>query len=107
MASAQNAIYDPLPIRPHLREARLILLQPGQWNGNIDCKLVVIALGEKSEFEAVLYVWGSGNDIQEVLLNGHGLQVNANLESALRYFQCTTEVRVLWADGIFINNTEG
>lgn len=98
-----DPIYGPLPLRPHLRETRLVLLQKGDWNDAINCKLEVVALGTRPEFEALSYVWGRPSDVRPILLNGQLVKVGANLELGLRRLRSTTETRALWADAICVN----
>ncbi|KEY74542.1 hypothetical protein S7711_07148 [Stachybotrys chartarum IBT 7711] len=109
---AYHAIYSALPLRHHLRETRIVRLQPGKWIEAIRCHLDVVSLDSKPEFEALSYTWSENKDgarkdaKSRMILNGHNFLVSSNLKLALRQLRSETEARVLWVDAICINQSD-
>ncbi|RKU45392.1 hypothetical protein DL546_004382 [Coniochaeta pulveracea] len=104
--SLADPIYGRLPLHNHLRETRVVYLEKGTWDDTISCRLEVVALGIKPEYEAVSYVWGTAYDDVVILLNGHEFSVGETLASCLRHVRSTTEDKPLWADAICINQRD-
>jgi Heterokaryon incompatibility protein (HET) len=86
-------------------EIRVLILHPGQWDDNISCELQHARLN-KTEYEALSYVWGDASDTRPILLHGYTKQVTANLESALRRLRKRSDQMVLWVDALCINQDD-
>jgi hypothetical protein len=63
-------------------------------------------MDEDPEYEALSYVWGSGENKQKILIDGQQLSVTANLAEALEYLYNRDGPRKLWVDAICINQED-
>lgn len=94
-------------LKQHVHDQiRLLELQPGSWDAQIVCQLVVVGLGEKPKYRAISYVWGPRSNMKTITLDGKSFAVTPNLESALRRFRSTNTVQLLWADAICMNQKD-
>ena len=84
-------------------EIRLCTLHPGSLDDPLVCTLSAISLDDKPEYETLSYVWGDPTLNKEISANGDVLRVTTSLHTALRYLRSTKNPRVIWADGICIN----
>ena len=85
------------------REIRLCTLQPGALDDPLACTLTTVSLNDDQEYETLSYAWGDSTLNKEVLANGSVINITTNLHTALRYLRRSDRPRVLWADGICIN----
>jgi len=98
--------------RPHPGKAqdliRLIHLEPSQeLESGIECKLHHTTLSShKYEYIAVSYVWGDASDKRSITVNGKRLDITASLECALRHIRDSSDILLIWADGICINQND-
>ncbi|KAH6711009.1 heterokaryon incompatibility protein-domain-containing protein [Leptodontidium sp. MPI-SDFR-AT-0119] len=93
--------YTPLPGGRYIR---LLYLEPGTKSDAGRCQLTTVSLDEAPPFEALSYHWGSTQLSHSISVKGEGaLNLTSNLVSALTRVRHETEVRVLWADAICIN----
>lgn len=106
MASPQSKyIYTPLD--PTTQEIRLITLHPNaSLTAPVILTLSTASLATKPKYEAISYVWGDPTITAPISIDGVSVEVTTNLETALRYFRLETEVRILWADAICINQRD-
>ncbi|KAH6706404.1 heterokaryon incompatibility protein-domain-containing protein [Leptodontidium sp. MPI-SDFR-AT-0119] len=106
MASPQSKyIYTPLD--PTTQEIRLSALHPNaSLTAPVILTLSTASLATKPKYEAISYVWGDPTITAPISLDGVSVEVTTNLETALRYFRLETEVRILWADAICINQRD-
>ncbi|CAN9157232.1 unnamed protein product [Alternaria alternata] len=99
-----NTIYEPLPQGEFIR---VLKLQPGKAEDDIECSLEIIDIGtSKDSYEAISYVWGDSNHTVEVWCNGLQVPVTASLANALYNFRHSSEPRLLWADALCINQKD-
>ncbi|KAI4679975.1 uncharacterized protein J4E88_005865 [Alternaria novae-zelandiae] len=99
-----DTIYEPLPAGEFIR---VLKLQPGDNNQDIDCSLEIVDIEQsKGSYEAISYVWGDPNDTVDVQCNGQRVPITVSLSDALRNFRHTSEPRVLWADALCINQED-
>ncbi|KAB2103188.1 hypothetical protein AG0111_0g8193 [Alternaria gaisen] len=99
-----NTIYEPLPQGEFIR---VLKLQPGKAEDDIECSLEIIDIGtSKDSYEAISYVWGDSNHTVEVWCNGLQVPVTASLANALHNFRHSSEPRLLWADALCINQKD-
>lgn len=82
---------------------RVLHLEPGTVASDISCRLSHIDIGEEPDYEALSYVWGTPALTYSMLCEGKQLAINESLHSALQRFRFEDRSRVLWADGICID----
>ncbi|KAK4557027.1 hypothetical protein LTR86_006008 [Recurvomyces mirabilis] len=90
----------PLGLKP--QETRLLRLLPGEFDSPIRCSLSIQSLTDGLSYEALSYTWGR-TTLDNVIVNGHPMQVTYNLLVALRYLRRPDQVRILWVDAICMN----
>jgi hypothetical protein len=57
-------------------------------------------------YEAISYTWGDGTKKEDIICDGKRQQITASLASTLRRVRLPDRNRVLWADGICINQND-
>ncbi|KAL0262203.1 hypothetical protein SLS55_003642 [Diplodia seriata] len=100
-------LYQPLP--PHSNTVRLLEIQPGTLAEPIHCHLFSSSLDPSlapPSYEAISYVWGCPDLREPVRCNDTTISITSNLADALRRFRSPTDGRVVWADGICINQAD-
>jgi hypothetical protein len=97
--------YGPLDLeKPAFRLVRLLRGDEGQ----LRCELFQASFEERESsisYEALSYTWGSMDLTESVETNGKRLDVTWNLWSALRDLRLPTQDRILWVDGLCIDQT--
>jgi hypothetical protein len=86
-------------------ELRYLSLDPGSDNKPLSCTLHTTPLAEAT-FEAVSYVWGSDVKDQQIVCDGHVLQITTSLFKVLQRVRQADAPRNLWADMICINQED-
>ncbi|KAF4621538.1 hypothetical protein G7Y89_g14534 [Cudoniella acicularis] len=88
--------------QPIIRLVRFI-----RGNGvEIHCEIFQAWLSQPEDiipYEALSYTWGRNQKTDDILVNGNKLGITKNLYLALRYLRLEDEDRILWVDGICIN----
>jgi hypothetical protein len=79
MSRSHGLVYKPLSAG----EFRLVTLHPDDDAGMISCTLHHASLDSNPEFEALLYVWGSEDIYNSILIDGGKFGVRRNLWFAL------------------------
>ena len=97
-------VYEKLSL--DRREVRLCTLQPAAKCRPLSCSLSVVSLESKPEYETLSYVWGDPNPSNEIMANGSAIEITKNLHTALCYLRSPDIPRVIWADGICINQLD-
>jgi hypothetical protein len=96
-------IYDPLDLaQPTIRLARLLRGE----SDDIQCEIFQAWLNRPEDlipYEALSYTWGSTHLTDNVNINGSNLAVTQNLYLALEYLRFKDEDRILWIDGLCID----
>ncbi|KAI1755452.1 heterokaryon incompatibility protein-domain-containing protein [Xylaria castorea] len=87
-------------------EIRLVTLLPGSITSRVQCKLSYHTLDEGPRYDALSYCWGDPKATQPITLDGHPLNVTAELERALRHLRVLDENRTLWIDALCINQND-
>ncbi|KAI1861110.1 hypothetical protein JX265_009729 [Neoarthrinium moseri] len=98
-----HLLYDMLPVAED--EFRLLRLFPATnledpisiglfTQGILDCSL---------SYDAISYHWGDPQNRHSIIANGLNLSVTDSLLTALRYLRDTATDKILWVDGICIN----
>jgi hypothetical protein len=86
------------------KEIRLLSLLPGRWDDPITCNLVTISLNvTHPPFETLSYVWQGVVETNTVVVDGTTCRVTGNLFLALRRLRKPAGTRLLWADGLCID----
>jgi hypothetical protein len=96
--------YEPLD--QSIDSIRLVLLQPGKGEDIIDCQLIHVTFASKPNYVALSYTWGKAECPKPILVNGKKMTVQRNLYKAFQGLRSMTEVRMLWADAICINQSD-
>jgi hypothetical protein len=79
---SRNPIYSEFPLRPRRRQTRVVKLMPGNPKDEIKCGLESINLGERPNFEAISYAWGTSTERRVISFNDKPHLVSPNLEAA-------------------------
>jgi hypothetical protein len=87
------------------RSIRLLKVKPGSQLSTLAIELVEKKL-DKTEFEALSYVWGKQAEKTRIKCNGKWLLVGANLHAALHERRRRRSTMLLWADQICINQDD-
>jgi hypothetical protein len=103
------SIYQPLPDDDDRSYLRLLKLQPGDTQDDIECELEVATYEDSKHcYEAISYCWGDAKDTVPIVCHGVHVNVTRNLCDALRRFRTLpgTSARLLWADALCINQKD-
>lgn len=116
---APQQLYNEVPIDSGADEIRLLRVNAGGWDDNIQCDLFAAALSEKPVYSALSYVWanyttsGGLEDTQDcyiIDIRGYHFPVGRNLYRALRRLRALYTRRqsplVLWVDAICIDQSD-
>ena len=99
-------------------QIRLLNLFPGKGSEELRCSLQIVKPFEdvnifkaspqtaKYSYEAMSYVWGDAKMRDVIICDGKTLSITLSLANALRRVRRPKEKRVLWADGICINQED-
>ena len=99
-------------------QIRLLNLFPGKGSEELRCSLQIVKPFEdvnifkaspqtaKYSYEAISYVWGDAKLRDAIICDGKTLSITLSLGNALRRVRLPKEKRVLWADGICINQED-
>jgi hypothetical protein len=97
---------------------RLLVLQPGPVDAPLVCSLRVVNLHdfnditgrakdqELDSYEAVSYVWSNPWPTVEIECDGAQLYITESLDVVFRRYRWTDRERILWADGVCINQAD-
>jgi Heterokaryon incompatibility protein (HET) len=99
-----NYQYSPLPSGD--RSIRLAVLYPGDFEDEIEFRLVHARLDDAPEYESLSYAWGETALTRTTKIEGRALSISLALETALRHLRTRTKDRVLWIDAICINQED-
>lgn len=117
--------YQPL-LGPQIR---LLTIQPGEPEDDIQCSLTTVSLDDQPKYEALSYVWGDPTDTRNIFVQvfaksdkiskafrglhlrgwprrGAALPVSQNLFKALRCFRRRDKRRTIWVDAVCINQQD-
>ncbi|KAH6693300.1 heterokaryon incompatibility protein-domain-containing protein [Leptodontidium sp. MPI-SDFR-AT-0119] len=84
---------------------RLLYLQPGSFEDDINIKLKVVSLDNPPSYQALSYVWGPPPHDTPVFCHGKELLVSESCVAALRRLRGRYRVNVLWIDAICIDQS--
>ena len=66
----------------------------------------MVSLEDRPEYETLSYVWGDPILSNEIIANGSVIKITKNLHTALWYLRGPDVPRVIWADGICIDQSD-
>jgi hypothetical protein len=99
--------YCDLELPDKLASIRLLEILPGEPDDpDIVTRLFVADINSSASYEALSYVWGTGETLETILVNGLPMRIRPNLHSALGSIRHPSEKRVVWADGLCINQDD-
>ena len=90
----------------HPDSIRLLILEPGNRNCPIVCRLEETRLSAKPKYAAVSYTWGEPVLSHSICINGRALGVRYNLYMALQHFRRMNRTLTLWIDALSINQND-
>lgn len=83
---------------------RLMKLLPGIGDESIRVKLYHNRVEDQiGSYEAISYAWGGSNDKEWIFVNDQDFEIKRNLYNALKELRHPRRKRLLWADGICID----
>jgi hypothetical protein len=101
--------YKPLPSGRKgghaLLQTRFLTLLPGGKSEGLRCLLEVSNIENALPYEALSYVWGSGDAVYPVSCNNMTISIKRNLYQALCYLRFPSQPRRLWVDAICIDQS--
>ncbi|PPR06854.1 hypothetical protein CVT26_003978 [Gymnopilus dilepis] len=106
--SSSAAAYQYKPFVDQRRYIRLLTICPGDQKEVIQCHLHAIPLDCLPPYEALSYVWAPWGSSTKgfILCEGKPISITGSLETALRRFRLEDKPRVIWADGLCINQQD-
>ncbi|KAK3369095.1 heterokaryon incompatibility protein-domain-containing protein [Lasiosphaeria ovina] len=96
-------------------QIRLLHLQPEEGYDRLECSLEVAepfsmpgseVPRAHPPYEAISYVWGNPDKSEQILCDGRTLAITASLATGLRRVRLPDRMRLLWADGVCINQDD-
>lgn len=85
---------------------RILVLNPGRDVDEVSCHLSCVSLLGKPKYEALSYVWGDTNNMRTIMCSDGTVQITVSLYSALWHLRYHDHQRILWADGLCINQKD-
>ena len=102
--------YEYFPLLQGSEQVRMIrLLRLETCDDIVTLSLCSASLEDQPRYEAISYTWGDTKKRKEIKCNDQLVTVSENLHDALRYLRHVDRARILWVDGICIdqaNSTE-
>jgi hypothetical protein len=90
----------------HEWKIRILQLQPGGFEDDIECNLLQVDLRNPPTYAALSYVWGDPKSTDVVICNGQLTIVRANLKAALKRIRHPSEICPCWVDALCINQSD-
>jgi Heterokaryon incompatibility protein (HET) len=103
---AESLLYQDVLLLPGPASIRIIILERGNFEDDISCRLQAATLELGTEYEALSYVWGDPKETFEIQLNNYKFQARTNLVAALHYLRQKDSDRRLWVDALCINQND-
>jgi hypothetical protein len=98
--------YHPLHDDVSREEIRLIELLPGQGSNEIRCHIKHVSMMDELRYEALSYWYGDATARVPILCDSAPLNITQNLHLALRQLRDVGKSRLLWADAVWINQSD-
>ena len=93
--------YTPLSAAKNIR---LLRLHPGIPGSALKCELREVGLDEY-EYEAVSYCWGDSSLVSHIECDDKKIPITKSCAEVLQRFQLKKKHRILWIDGICIDQS--
>lgn len=87
-------------------EFRLLILQPGSWEQELNCNLETVSHPRERKFEALSYTWGDVRDLHQIAVSDASIGITANLKIALHHLRRSDSPRTLWIDALCIDQED-
>jgi hypothetical protein len=101
-----NSNADSIPYHPlEENEFRLLLILPGQPSDDLICTLVHASYDTPPPYEALSYVWGNPEPPFFLECSDARVRVTGNLHGALCHFRLESQIRIVWADALCIDQS--
>ena len=100
------ANYSYNKLDPEHRQFRLCTLSQGSLDDPLSCTLDTVSLNHPPDYGTLSYVWGDPTFNKEINIDGSILSITTSLYTALRYLRKIDQPRIIWADGICINQAD-
>lgn len=101
------SVYTKLPLAGDSDVFRLLTIRPSEdLDSIICCDLSLARLSEKPPYEAITYRWGPESPMVAITVNGEFMSIRESLHAILQAFRMSTEPRVVWVDGLCINQDD-
>jgi hypothetical protein len=96
------------PIDSENGDIRLLELAPGNFEDDIEIRLIPANLYDNSSFryEALSYVWGTHVAFRKAVVDDKAVTIKFNLDGALRHLRFKIVPRLLWVDAVSINQDD-
>jgi hypothetical protein len=108
--------YQYAPVDQEAQSIRILTILPGPLSSNVFVKLqeqpFPFPPGEKLDFEALSYTWGSTHDRAKIYHkdddtnSSNMMHVTRNLAEALEHLRYEDRPRVFWIDAICVDQTD-
>ncbi|KAF2663438.1 HET-domain-containing protein [Microthyrium microscopicum] len=99
-AGPERFKHSPLPDGKFMRLLRLL---PGDFDDPVKCEIITTEFDVAPAYEPISYCWGTAKWKEEITVDGKPFPITISLYDALRHFRRQMVPRILWADGICIN----
>ena len=94
--------YLPIPAKPP-SHTRILTLLPGGASSPLEVTLTVENVQVCNPYDALSYVWGKEKSTNFLIRDGQPVQIQANLDAALRSLRLPNRPLRLWVDAICID----
>ncbi|KXJ86574.1 heterokaryon incompatibility protein-domain-containing protein [Microdochium bolleyi] len=85
------------------RRIRLLMVEPGDFDDDIHCRVTTCALRHAPAFHAISYAWGDGKDQRQIFIDGRPFTVRQNCHYALRQARKYSPATPIWIDSVCID----
>jgi hypothetical protein len=95
-------------IRPKLekQQIRLLKLFPSHTRDQVQGSTFVVELDSEIPYEAISYVWGDPDPADTITIDQCTVHITSSLHQALLDVRLKNDVRIVWIDGICINQDD-
>jgi hypothetical protein len=95
-------------IKPKLekQQIRLLKLYPSHTRDQVQGSISVVELDSDTPYEAISYVWGDPDLAETITIDRCTVHITSSLYQALLDLRLKTDARIVWIDGICINQDD-
>ncbi|KAH6625452.1 heterokaryon incompatibility protein-domain-containing protein [Boeremia exigua] len=95
--------WERTPLSPELSDIRVLRIRKDISSAAIRCELLVVSLDDNPDFEVLSYVWGDCSITKSIHVDEVRFNATVNLFDFLSALRLESQDRILWADGICID----